>query len=265
MIARQKTGEKVKTDFKLSGAAANKIDGMLDRMGKMSKVMGGNPNDFAIFRGKRVLDIGCGSRAGKGAEWDGWKERIWEPWMCRLLDAAGAKPVGVDIGKNSEKFKTYSFDITIPGNFEIFRPSSFDVVHNYTLACRSNPSPVLRRGIESRLKGLDKDGYITRILELVEKGVISKKECDRLERNSGSKEARKGDLFVLAEAIALEEIPLILRNEAQRILKEGGWYFGESQSYVKRDGVLEKGPKIIERIGGGKGSGSFQSGLTREW
>jgi|GEM_PF-5914381 len=58
---------------------------------------------------RRFLDLGCGS---VGAA----EHRDYEPWLARLLHAAGARVIGVDIGKQGdEDFVMLQRDLAVPG------------------------------------------------------------------------------------------------------------------------------------------------------
>src|SRR3989344_3058045 len=76
------------------------------------------------LKGKRILDIGCGSTTPE------LNDRSFEPWLCRALHELGAHPVGVDIGEiDTEKFEHYQLDLSKPGALNLFPDKSFDGVN----------------------------------------------------------------------------------------------------------------------------------------
>ena len=102
------------------------------------------------LRGKRILDIACGSRSSRepsrgfrisrptGQEaalppHDGYTA-LFEPWFCRILSTFGAEPVGVDIGDLSEEnFEHYRADLGRTGALDFLPAHLFDAVHDSRL------------------------------------------------------------------------------------------------------------------------------------
>ena len=59
------------------------------------------------FKGKKILDIGCGSIDSKYE-----RGTAYGPWLCRALLELGAMPIGVDKNTNrSERFQNYQADL----------------------------------------------------------------------------------------------------------------------------------------------------------
>lgn len=81
--------------------------------------------DISMVRGKKILDIACGSR---NYEDDTLKR--FEPWMCRLLLHLGATPVGVDrVSQRTEEFESHIADLTVPDALSCVKPPLFDGVY----------------------------------------------------------------------------------------------------------------------------------------
>jgi hypothetical protein len=67
------------------------------------------------YKGKVILDLGCGSTTPQLEGSDFFNDRYFEPWMCRALHHLGAIPVGVDMGKLAgEQFQYFRVDLTKP-------------------------------------------------------------------------------------------------------------------------------------------------------
>jgi len=86
-------------------------------------------------RGKKILDIGCGSieRNFKARGVNDSEDRIFrdfEPWLCRALQELGANPVGIDImDLEIEEFEHYQLDFLEPKALNFFVAKSFDGVN----------------------------------------------------------------------------------------------------------------------------------------
>ncbi len=105
---------------------------------------------FAMLRGKRVLDIACGSSTSKAPSFifvntpfgesripidskDGYTAQF-EPWFCRILLELDADPVGLDLGNlDGETFEHYKVDLGMPGALDFLPDHSFDAVHDSRL------------------------------------------------------------------------------------------------------------------------------------
>ena len=89
-----------------------------------AKMFGG----FENVRGKRILDIACGSLTSQDEFAD--NPRLYEPWLCRALWELEAEPVGVDIGNlDGEEFEHHNIDLSVPGALNFFPEKSFDGIH----------------------------------------------------------------------------------------------------------------------------------------
>ncbi len=88
---------------------------------------------LSTIRRRSVLDIACGSNSSQSPV-TGRRTAEFEPWMCRLLLALGARPVGIDIGDLAgESFEHHRVDLGIPGALDFLATGSFDAVHESRL------------------------------------------------------------------------------------------------------------------------------------
>ena len=105
---------------------------------------------FAVLKGKRVLDIACGSSTSKAPSFifvntpfgesripidskSGYTAQF-EPWFCRILLELGADPVGIDLGNlDGETFEHYQVDLGQPGALDFLPDHSFDAVQDSRL------------------------------------------------------------------------------------------------------------------------------------
>jgi hypothetical protein len=102
------------------------------------------------LKGKRVLDIACGSNTSRApalvtihTPFGETRIRVphnqgytaqFEPWFCRLLLEIGAVPVGIDIGDlQSESFEHYPVDLGMEGGLDFLPSHSFDAVQDSRL------------------------------------------------------------------------------------------------------------------------------------
>ncbi len=77
-------------------------------------------------RGKKILDLGCGSMPQRDGDFLG---RQFEPWLCRGLHILGAHSIGIDIGKlEKELFEHYSLDLTKEGCLDFIKDHTIDLV-----------------------------------------------------------------------------------------------------------------------------------------
>lgn len=100
-------------------------------------------------RGKRILDIACGSNTSKapaslyintpfgevtfGRATKGYTAQF-EPWFCRLLVELVAHPVGIDLGDlEHETFEHYRVDLGRTGALDFLPTHSFDAVQDSRL------------------------------------------------------------------------------------------------------------------------------------
>ncbi|MFN2120335.1 MAG: hypothetical protein ACK2T0_08100 [Anaerolineales bacterium] len=100
-------------------------------------------------RGKRILDVPCGSNSSKapatvhvgtplGTLKLGPRQKsytpLFEPWFCRMLLLMGADAVGVDFGDlDGEEFEHYSVDLGQSGALDFLPDASFDAVQDSRL------------------------------------------------------------------------------------------------------------------------------------
>ncbi|HEX7491203.1 MAG TPA: hypothetical protein VF337_05830 [Candidatus Limnocylindrales bacterium] len=88
---------------------------------------------LADIEGRTVLDIACGSNSSRSPI-TGLRTPAFEPWMCRLLAALGARPVGLDIGDlERERFEHHVVDLGVAGAMDFLPTASFDAIHESRL------------------------------------------------------------------------------------------------------------------------------------
>jgi SAM-dependent methyltransferase len=104
-------------------------DVMAEFIGRLVRAYG----SLAAIRNQVVLDIACGSNSSRSPV-TGRRTVAFEPWMCRLLAALGARPVGLDIGDlDRERFEHHYVDLGIPGALDFLASASFDAIHESRL------------------------------------------------------------------------------------------------------------------------------------
>lgn len=121
-------------------------DIILQLMGRIYQAYG----TFTTVRGKRILDIACGSNTSKAppsvfVNTPLGERRIpsssseaytaqFEPWFCRVLLELGADPVGIDLGDlEQEAFEHYLADLGQPGALNFLPEHSFDAIQDSRL------------------------------------------------------------------------------------------------------------------------------------
>lgn len=115
-------------------------------MGRIARAFG----SLSTVKGKRVLDIACGSNTSKApssiyidtpfgekrigpAATEGYTAQF-EPWFCRVLLQLGAHPVGIDFGNlEGEGFEHYRVDLGQKGALDFLPSHSFDAVQDSRL------------------------------------------------------------------------------------------------------------------------------------
>jgi len=144
-------------------------DILLQLAGRIHRAYG----SFGGAKGKRILDIACGSNTSQApafvfvdtpfgerripiAHTQGYTAQF-EPWFCRLLLELGAKPVGVDLGDlDGETFEHHRADLGQPGALSFLPAASFDAVHDSRLFgspefTAAFPDPAQRRRIAAEI------------------------------------------------------------------------------------------------------------------
>ncbi len=132
------------------------VDRLMDAFGQLAAV-----------RGQYVLDIACGSNSSRSPV-TGRRTAEFEPWMCRLLQELGARPVGVDIGDLAgESFEHHRVDLGIPGSLDFLANGSFDAIHESRLfgspefrAAHGRDTERIRREIHRQERRLLRPGGI---------------------------------------------------------------------------------------------------------
>jgi hypothetical protein len=117
-------------------------------MGRIKMAYG----SFLEPKGKRILDIACGSNTSRapssvyvntpfgearipipGAAPQGYSA-LFEPWFPRILLELGAQAVGIDFGDlETETFEHYKIDLGQPGALDFLPSGSFDGVQDSRL------------------------------------------------------------------------------------------------------------------------------------
>jgi hypothetical protein len=119
---RDELGAKMAAERSVQPVMAEFVTRLIDAFGSLEAV-----------RDQVVLDIACGSNSSRSPD-TGRVTFAFEPWMCRLLAALGAKPVGLDIGDlDRERFIHYRVDLGVGGALEFLPSGSFDAIHESRL------------------------------------------------------------------------------------------------------------------------------------
>jgi hypothetical protein len=204
-----------------------------------------SPN-VASLANKRVLDLGCGSAKNKDSHWNPivrlwlrWMKPIefawFQPWYCRILQEAGAQPVGIDIRSNAgERFESHAMDLSDPKALERFPGESFDHANNYFLTvpknsmharCGTSPSIWLSLGWKYKDENYN---------QAKERGIALKDLPDFYQRLNWER------MWAINDGIFLQ---------VKRLLKEGGVYTVAEFAYRKKKGVLVREKQIPLSLG----------------
>ncbi len=115
-------------------------------LGRLESTFG----NLSAVKGKRILDIACGSSTSKApssiyidtpfgeksisaVDTQNYTAQF-EPWFCRILLQMGAHPVGVDLGNlEGEAFEHYRADLGQKGALDFLPSQSFDAVQDSRL------------------------------------------------------------------------------------------------------------------------------------
>lgn len=92
---------------------------------RLAKVLTAFEGDI---QGKVILDLGCGAEEGRC---DGKRYgRVYYPWLCRLLQFAGAYPIGIDLGDlTQEPFEHHNINLLDPTALDGIPTASVDLAH----------------------------------------------------------------------------------------------------------------------------------------
>lgn len=187
--------------------------------------------------GKRVLDVGCGSKKSADRRpspllrrWlqreDPAENARFQPWFARILHEVGADVTGVDIGSNkSEEFKSYAMDLINPNALDQFQDESFDIANNYiftvpreSITAKAGTSPAL-------YNRLAWNHWYEDVHDCKAKNLpASTWEMECMKRNWERVWSLNDQIF----------------RQIERVLKEEGVYTLAEFVYRKKDGVLKK-------------------------
>ncbi len=124
--------------------------GVEEILAQMAGRIAGAFGSLANVRGKRVLDIACGSNTSRapasihintpfgeksiGSSSGRGYTAQFEPWFCRMLLELCADPVGIDFGNlEGEAFEHYRVDLGQQGALDFMPAHSFDAVQDSRL------------------------------------------------------------------------------------------------------------------------------------
>jgi SAM-dependent methyltransferase len=153
---RQRLASKIGAEPNLAAIMTEFVSRLMDAFGPLSTI-----------RGQAVLDIACGSNSSRSPV-TGRRTADFEPWMCRLLVALAARPVGIDIGDLAdEAFAHHQVDLGVPGALDFLATGSFDAVHESRLfgspefrAAHGRATERIRREIHRQERRLLRPGGI---------------------------------------------------------------------------------------------------------
>ena len=132
---RHQLASKIAAEPALEAIMAEFVTRLLDAFGVLTAI-----------DGETVLDLACGSNSSRSPV-TGRRTVEFEPWMCRLLVALGARPVGIDIGDlDGEAFEHHRVDLGVPGVLDFLATGSFDAIHESRLF----GSPEFRSALRAR-------------------------------------------------------------------------------------------------------------------
>ena len=134
--------------YGLSGKI-KKEPGVAEIVAQMTGRLANAVGNLSTLRGKKILDIACGSKTSKapasvhintpfgamdlGRPVKGYTAQF-EPWFCRMLVELGADPVGVDLGDlEGEVFTHYRVDLGKAGALDFLPDRSFDGIQDSRL------------------------------------------------------------------------------------------------------------------------------------
>ena len=126
----------------------NKEPGVAEIIEQMAGRLAHSFERVSDIKGKRILDIACGSNTSKMpgsiyvntpfGEFSLGGNRgytaLFEPWFCRMLFHLGAKPYGVDFGDlDQEVFEHKRVDLGEPDALAFLAKRSFDAIQDSRL------------------------------------------------------------------------------------------------------------------------------------
>jgi hypothetical protein len=125
--------EALDADYSLARKAAE-TEGLEELLLEMLSRLVAAFGSVSSSRGKRILDLACGSSTSRAPFGPGGHSALFEPWLCRILHASGANAVGVDSGDLSgEAFEAHRLDLSRVGALDFLPEASFDAVHDSRL------------------------------------------------------------------------------------------------------------------------------------
>ena len=171
-------------------------------LGRLENAFG----NLSAVKGKRILDIACGSSTSKApasiyintpfgekrintADTHGYTAQF-EPWFCRVLLQMGAHPVGIDFGNlEGEAFEHYRVDLGRIEALDFLPDYSFDAVQDSRLFGSPEftaqfPDPADRLNVASEIcrqeRRLLKAGG--RVIHSDAEELVSKQQTNRAKR-----------------------------------------------------------------------------------
>jgi SAM-dependent methyltransferase len=126
----------------------NKEPGVAEIIEQMAGRLARSYQRLSDLKGKRILDIACGSNTSKmpGSIYvntpfgeislGGGRgyTALFEPWFCRILFELGASPIGLDFGDlQDEIFEHEKVDLGHPGALDFLPGASFDGIQDSRL------------------------------------------------------------------------------------------------------------------------------------
>lgn len=201
--------------------------------------------NVASLANKRVLDLGCGSAKNKDNHWNPigrwWQRWIkpkefarYQPWYCRILQEAGAQPVGIDIQTNAgERFESHAMDLSDPKALARFPDESFDHANNHFLTVPRNSVHAQCGTSPSMGVFLARKHWVDNSNQAKEQGIPLKDLRKFCERENWKR------MWAINDGIFLQ---------VQRLLKEGGVYTLAEFAYRKKKGVLVQEKQIPQSL-----------------
>ncbi|MFH1222381.1 MAG: hypothetical protein V1492_04825 [Candidatus Micrarchaeota archaeon] len=156
---------------------------LTDRLNVLNDLFGGREDSFDKLSGKKILDLGCGSRYTYDNMIGFVSYVMYEPWLCRALNELGAFPTGIDFNSlDGEPFNHQVVDLSLKGALDFLSTSSFDAINSRFLlgADCASFSPTFERIVVERDARVDsevkvkemKEEFMQQALRLLKEGGV---------------------------------------------------------------------------------------------